>query len=175
LTTLPGSAPFRSPRPVEAATPAVPESISESKPIEPIRIYDRSFPVPKRFIDAVWVLFDFRFRYFITPWVIKILWGLTVAVVLICFVRIAYDLVIQPSMSAPGPRLADGEPGWEFEPLAGQSFFQSRWFLLAVQSFCLLILLLCIRVVMECSIVFFRVAGDIAELKRALPKEEISK
>jgi len=176
-SALPGSAPYRTTRANEPATSSEPEPTAPTKPAKPtqnVRIYNQTFPVPKRFLDAAMALFDFRFRYFITPWIIKILWGLTVAAALIWFTRLTYDLWIQPSMDAPGPRPPEGATGWEFEPLAGQSFFQSRGFVFAFQSGIILLWMLLARVVMETIIVFFRVASDISELKRSLPKDSDS-
>lgn len=173
-SALPGAAPYRSPRPSESAVPSESESSSETTATHPVRIYNQTFPVPKRFLDAALTLFDFRFRYFITPWIIKILWGIVVAASLIWFTRLTYDLWIQPSMDAPGPRTAESATGWEFEPLAGQSIFQSRGFVFAFQSGVILLYLLCARVAMETTIVFFRVASDFAEMKRTLPKDRDS-
>lgn len=176
-SALPGSAPYR---PTRAGDPAragdssaatQPDPAPATKPTQNVRIYNQTFPVPKRFLDAAMALFDFRFRYFITPWIIKILWGLTVGLALIWFTRLTYDFWIQPSLDAPGPRPPEGASGWQFEPLAGQSVFRSPAFIFAFQSGTLLVWMLLARVVMETIIVFFRVAQDIAELKRSLPKD----
>lgn len=171
-SALPGSTPFRSNRAADATSQGEAPSTSDtgessdSKPIQSVRIHQQTFPVPKRFFDAALALFDFRFRYFITPWIVKILWAVAVTAALLWLMRLTYDLWIQPSVDAPGPRVDDGTPGWEFEPLAGQSLFQSRGFVYAINSGGAFLLLLCLRVVMESLVVFFRVSSDIAELKR---------
>ncbi|MEM8669646.1 MAG: DUF4282 domain-containing protein [Planctomycetota bacterium] len=171
-TALPGSTPFRSNRQAETVAANEPEPTTETKSTQTIRLYNQAFPVPKRFADAALTLFDFRFRYFITPWIVKILWGLTVMLALLWVSKLTYDVWIQPSLEAPGPRTEDGTPRWEFEPLggeSGQSIFQSRAFGFAVQCGTIMVFVLIARMLMETAIVFFRVASDIAELKRTPP------
>ncbi len=136
-----------------------------------IRTRQQAFPVPKHSHQAALAFFDFRFRYFVTPWIIKILWSITVTVTLLWLAVITYSLWVQPSMDAPGPRTVDGVSSWEFTPLANQSFFQTNLFSYLLLSGITVLLVLLARVVLEFMIVFFRIATDIAELKRTFLKE----
>ena len=67
---------------VSASEPAAIAAESDSKvELTPIvRTYrEQGYPVPKTFVDACIALFDFRFRSFVTPWIVKILWALSVS------------------------------------------------------------------------------------------------
>ncbi|MEE2936179.1 MAG: DUF4282 domain-containing protein [Planctomycetota bacterium] len=140
-------------------------------PRHTIRSRQQTFPVPKYSHEAALAFFDFRFRYFVTPWIIKILWSITVTVTLLWLAVMTYSLWVQPSMDAPGPRTVDGASRWEFTPLANQSFFQTNLFSYLLLSGITLLLVLLARVALEFMIVFFRIATDIAELKRMFLKE----
>ena len=145
--------------------------LSEPELAHAVRTRHHSFPVPKHSHEAALAFFDFRFRYFVTPWIIKILWSITVTVTLLWLAVMTYSLWIQPSVDAPGPRTVDGPNRWEFTPLANQSFFQSDFFAFALLCGITLLLVLLARVALEFLIVFFRIATDIAELKRTFLKE----
>ena len=95
----------------------------------------------------------------------------TVTVTLLWLAVMTYSLWVQPSMDAPGPRTVDGASSWEFTPLANQSFFQTDLFSYLLLSGITLLLVLLALVALEFMIVFFRIATDIAELKRMFLKE----
>lgn len=152
----------------DETTPGLPTATG---PGHTIRTRQQTFPVPKRSHEAALAFFDFRFRYFVTPWIIKILWSITVTVTLLWLAVMTYSLWVQPSMDAPGPRTVDGASSWEFTPLANQSFFQTNLFSYLLLSGITLLLVLLARVALEFMIVFFRIATDIAELKRMFLKE----
>ena len=80
--------------------------------------------------------------------------------------KICYDLFIQPSMPAPGPRTEEGQ--WQFEPLAGQTLFQTRIFAFVIWAALISVSILCLRVVCELIVLVFRVSGDFRDLRKFL-------
>ena len=131
------------------------------------RRHDDGFPVPKTFFSALQTLLtDFRFRRFTTPWIVKILWALALLAAILVLLSVTYHLLVQPSMSAPGPRTAEGE--WEFTPLAGQSFFELPIFTLAIWLLAVMVAILCLRMTLELVVIFFRVSGSLAEMRKHL-------
>ncbi len=131
-----------------------------------------AFPVPKTFLSAAQTLFvDFRFKRFITPWIIKILWGFTLAAAALATLIFSYELFIQPSMPAPGPRTGQGE--WQFQPIAGQSFLQHRLLAFALWTAVTMLVILVLRVLFELIIVFFRVSGDVVEFRKFLKSQKL--
>jgi hypothetical protein len=126
-----------------------------------------AFPVPKTFLDAVQTLLvDFRFQRFVTPWIVEIVWAMSLAVAILSTAKLAYDMFIQSSMSAPDPTAAGGN--WEFEPLAGHSGLLIRILIFATWGALTTLVILCLRVAGELIIVFFRTSGDVVELRKLL-------
>ncbi len=155
-----------------AQTPApVAGNVSEATldPVPAIRsLREHNFPVPKTFLDAAAALFDFRFRHFITPWIIKILWALAVAAAVLWLAKLGAEMFISPSLQTETALAPEASGGWQFEPLQGNSIFQTRIFLYGTATFVVGVLLLCARMALEAGIVFFYVASDIRELKKEL-------
>lgn len=131
---------------------------------------EKPFPVPKTFVDALLALFDFRFRSFITPWIVKIVWVICVAAAMLSVVKLGYDMFVEPAVGETVTSSAS--PGWQFDPLAGQTLWQSALvrFFLAVLGIGML--LIAVRVVCEGAIVFFHVANSVSDLKQLAQQRE---
>ena len=127
--------------------------------------------VPRTLPDAFFAFFDFKFRYFITPWIVKILWFMGVTAAIIMGVRLGYDNLFSPELNAEiAAKKATNT--WQFEPLGGKpllSFPAARYFIYVLGIFCGTLLL---RVACEAFIVMFRVAGSLAEIKVLLKQKK---
>lgn len=149
------------------------ESVSSGEPVLEATPNVRTLPeasitVPKTFVDAIVALFDFRFRRFVTPWIIKILWALCVTLIALSVLKLTYESLLQPMMSEPSnadPSNAGSGEGWVLEPLEGQSFLESRFLHYVVAVGIAGVTLLCVRVVLESAIVLFRVATDLGQMR----------
>ena len=141
---------------------------------------EHGYPVPKTFVDACFALIDFRFRWFVTPWIVKILWAICMTGMILWSGQLLYDYCIpaEPAANAAttniqilGANATGIEPSaettgqWQFEPLDGQPFLQSHVLRLLARLTALFVGLLCIRVVCEAAIVLIRAATDLSELK----------
>ncbi|MGI9471849.1 MAG: DUF4282 domain-containing protein [Rubripirellula sp.] len=128
---------------------------------------ENPFPVPKTFLDACLALFDFRFRFFITPWIIKIVWAMCVTIAMLSIVKLGYDAFIQPSI-AEDARTSAATSGWQFEPLEGESLWRSSTFRFVMAVFGIGLMLVITRVICEACIVFFHVANHVNDLRRIM-------
>lgn len=131
---------------------------------------EKPFPVPKTFVDALLALFDFRFRSFITPWIVKIVWAICVAAAMLSAVKLGYDMFVEPSVGETVTYSAS--PGWQFDPLAGQTFWQSALVRFFLAMLGVGMLLIAVRVVCEGAIVFFHVANSVSDLKQLAQQRE---
>ena len=118
-----------------------------------------------------WALFDWRFKYFLTPWIIRILWVgfllLTLLVVLGRTYLFVSDLLpvtaaekspYTPYFGVPkGPLVS--LPDW-FKSEIG------RFFLYVMSLISMVVSVLVTRMFLEGVIVLFRIAEDIGVLKR---------
>lgn len=166
-------------RVIEAPKPSTSSSLSEvaaSVPsVQPTRrstISSHAFPVPKTFVEALLTLFDFRFQRFVTPWIIQLTWVLAVVFAICAVTGLAYMNLIQPNVEVPTEAPSPDRGSWEFDPLAGQSLWNSGFFRFGVGLFWLGSILLATRVACEGAIVFFRVAIDVRELKVAMRERD---
>jgi hypothetical protein len=126
-----------------------------------------AFPVPRTFLDAVQTLFlDFRFRRFITPWIVKILWAISLLLAILSIAKLGYDFFIQPSMSTPSE--GAGRGNWQFGPINEQPLLVMRILIFAIWASIASIVVLCIRVICEMIIVVFLASGDLSELRKLL-------
>jgi len=147
--------------------------------------------VPETFWKAFLALFDFRFQYYVTPWIIKIYWAGCVAFAVVLFAILFFSLLISPTVDAmsnaadsvpsswqDNDRDSPAEtPAWESEPERSPKweFNWNPFRLIGVQfarilvAFGLLIwgafVLLLIRLTLESMIVFFRIAEDLSEIR----------
>jgi hypothetical protein len=138
--------------------------------------------VPESFGGAMVALFDFRFRYFITPWIVSITWATSVVLAAFAFVVFTFSFLLQPiSTTAPTDRnrtVIEGtetpagavskSPGWEFQPPAALRGHFGRIIayggVILAGGFGLLYL----RVLFEGAIVAFRIASDLHEVRESL-------
>tara|TARA_B110000495_G_C22998468_1_gene588979 strand:+ start:865 stop:1701 length:837 start_codon:yes stop_codon:yes gene_type:complete len=126
--------------------------------------------VPRTFPDAFCALFDFRFRFFITPWIIKFLWAIAFAVALLFVIQLGYDSLISPNLNATNNTEQSGQ-NWQFEPLDGMPLLSVpavRYLMIAMAVFCGLLMF---RVICESCIVRFQVAANISELKSVMKEK----
>jgi len=127
--------------------------------------------VPRTLPDAFFAFFDFKFRYFITPWIVKLLWFMGVTAAIIMVVRLGYDNLFSPELNAE-IAAEKATNTWQFEALGGKpllSFPAARYFVYVLGIFCGTLLL---RVACEAFIVMFRVAGSLAEIKVLLKQKK---
>jgi hypothetical protein len=155
-----------------------------------VGVRSEEFRVPKDLTTAALALFDFRFRYYITPWIIRILWAIWVGTVLLLLAKTGYELFVSPVVDAQSSRTYEakrsndnvhsGVPSSGFlgasppELLTELAFgIKHRILLMIVVTASSLTLLLCIRMILEAIIVVFRIAEDASEIRSTL--EEYSK
>ena len=132
---------------------------------------ENPFPVPKTLFDAFLAIFDFRFRTFITPWIVKIVWALCVVAATMSAVKLGYDMFLEPSLDAY-PTASSSDPGWQFDPLAGQALWQSSSVRFILELLGIGLLLIALRVVCEGAILFFYVANRVNDLQQFAQQRE---
>jgi hypothetical protein len=144
------------------------ESIDKLESTAVIRSHSAvEFPVPRTFVDAIQtLLLDFRFRRFVTPWIVKILWATCLLLAILSIAKLGYDFFIQPSMSSPSE--GAGRGNWQFGPMNEQPLLLMRILIFAISALITSIIILCIRVICEMVIVVFVTSGDLNELRKLL-------
>lgn len=128
--------------------------------------------VPRTLPDAFFAFFDLKFQCFITPWIVKILWLIGVTAAITMVVRLGYDNLFSPDLTAEVAS-EKANNSWQFEPLGGKSllsFPAARYLIYVLIIFCGTLLL---RVACEASIVMFRIAGSLAEIKVILKEKKL--
>ncbi len=116
-------------------------------------------------MDAVQTLFfDFRFQRFITPWIVKILWAISLLLAILSITKLGYDFFIQPAMSTPSQGAGVGN--WQFGPINEQPLLLMRILIFAISASITCIIVLCIRVICEMILVLFLAGGDVSELRK---------
>jgi hypothetical protein len=138
--------------------------------------------VPESLGGAMVALFDFRFRYFITPWIVSITWATSVVLAAFAFVVFTFAFLLQPiSVTNPADRkitsiegtgtpagAVSRSPGWEFQPPAALRGHVGRIIayggVILAGGFGLLYL----RMLFEGAIVAFRIATDLHEVRESL-------
>ena len=131
-----------------------------------------SLLVPRTLPDAFFAFFDLKFQCFITPWIIKIFWVIGVTAAIIMVVRLGYDNLLSPELNTE-MAAKKATNGWQFEPLGKRallSFPAARYCIYVLGIFCGTLLL---RVACEASIVMFRIAGSLAEIKVILKEKKM--
>lgn len=167
----PGNEPSAVPSDQTTATAESPQTAELDPANLPVRSRDDGYSVPKSFLDAVGVILgDFRFRRFATPWIVKILYAIAMLIAVLSILKLGYDFFVQPSMTAPGPPTASG--GWEFEPIEGQPFLQTKAVIFVIYSSAVAIAILCLRLLFEIALVLFRAGGDLTEVQRFLRQQK---
>ena len=142
--------------------------------------------VPETFGSALIALFDFRFRYYITPWIIKITWAVCVVLALVAFLFFTVGFLIQPLVHSAdvhtnvqteipeGMEIGDQRPrgNWQFQP--PDFLAENTGRVVAYLSTALFFgfILLYLRMVLETAIVLFRIAIDLGELKDSVKDQE---
>ena len=138
--------------------------------------------VPESFGGAVVALFDFRFRYFITPWIVSITWATSVVLAAFALVVFTFAFLQQPISTTTAAdrdltsvggtdspvRAVSKSPGWEFQPPAALRGQFGRIIayggVILAGGFGLLYL----RVLFEGAIVAFRIASDLHDVRESL-------
>ena len=85
-------------------------------------------------------------------------------------VKLGYDMFVEPSVGETVTYSAS--PGWQFDPLAGQTFWQSALVRFFLAMLGVGMLLIAVRVVCEGAIVFFHVANSVSDLKQLAQQRE---
>ena len=128
--------------------------------------------VPDTLTSAMLALFDFRFRYFVTPWIIKISWGAAVALCVLWLLYFTFTYGLQPIVESASTDL-DGTAefargAWEFQPPSAVSPGLARTLMYLTVVFGTGCAMLYLRVLLEFAIVMFRIAIDLGEVKQLL-------
>lgn len=146
----------------------------------------RTMVVPETFGGAVAALFDFRFRYFVTPWIVTTSWSVSVLVGFVLAVLFTIVFLIQPlsapaaspsgsgqSESAVVAESSGGQGNWQFEPPQAISSVAGRLILYVAVMLCGSFALLYLRVILEAAVVAFRIAADLAEINERQKKQTL--
>jgi hypothetical protein len=145
----------------------------------------RRSPVPEDLVSALLAFFDFRFRYFVTPWIVRGLYALFVAIMFLLAALFCMGLLADGA--ATGMKAVFGSnpvsprpqtPYGGFEIDSPDSFesssdsFSVTELLGSVMSVSVLFLslfvfpLLSVRVICEAVILFFRIAEDTGDIRK---------
>ena len=132
--------------------------------------------VPTTLLNACWGLIDFRFRTFVTPWIIRIYWGFAVVVTALSLIFGAATVVTypvrsmmpefssgSPSFSAPGYRSSDSSKGFQIPKKVGK--FAALILGYFVKVVLAIMFLITIRLMLEFGIVVFNIAEDIRSIR----------
>ncbi len=181
-------APIQSVQPQAFAGPTAPSTVIETQPVG--RRGD-ILTVPTTFGAAVVGFFDFRFRYFVTPWIVKITWGICVvlAVIAMCIFTVNYLLrpLVSSAESTSGQSMSFEGDGtmpesvrietrssgqFEFQPPTLVEQNMQRFIVYGATMTFVFFLLLSLRMSLELAIVLFRIAGDLGTLKEFFKEQE---
>lgn len=137
--------------------------------------------VPQTLGAAMLAIFDFRFRYYITPWIIKITWGICVVLATLAFVLFTVGFVIRPLVSSAASDSgsvdvvitddfgrSNASPGnWAFEPPT--TVMVNMWRIIGYTSMFLAygFGLLYLRMFLETAIVLFHIATDLSDIRES--------
>lgn len=132
---------------------------------------EEAFPVPRTFVDAAQTLvLDFRFRRFVTPWIIKILWGMTLLLAVLSISKLGYEFFLEPSMPNPGQE--GGRSNWQFGPLHEQPLLLMRILIFSISALLTLMVVMCVRVICEMILVLFLAGGDVRQVQQLLKQQK---
>ncbi len=117
-------------------------------------------------------IFDWRFEYYLTPWIIRFLWVafllLTAGLILLNILGLVWGLLPDMSSASSSPHFGGGGGGYG-EPSFLPSWLTERFVKVVVFVVSLvgsIIAVLVTRMILELMIVVFRIAEDIGMLKR---------
>ena len=123
----------------------------------------------------LFAIFDWKFEYYLTPWIIRIIWVIFVAFTILSLVVMTFGLVssMLPDTQASSPS-PSSPSNWGGGHVSPRESFLPDWLsyrllkiIVYVFSVAMLIIVVLItRVVLEMMIVLFRIAEDIGVLKR---------
>jgi hypothetical protein len=193
-TAPPPLQPEGNPQPDNSPTSIQPQSDQTSVPaVAPVAVADHStrrhrkrppLTVPKSLSAALLALFDFRFQYFITPWIIKIYWAFAVIMIGTGLVFSIGSYAISPIVSAVSN---DTESSDQYNYNSGSSRNSSPIKMpkfvrsisaasigVVVTLIAAVTFLLFLRVFLELAIVAFRIAEDMSDVRR-MASEVIAK
>ena len=140
--------------------------------------------------NSVFDLLDFRFKKYLTPWIIRLTWILVLAWATICVLVILFGFVVswlpsiqdatpsRPSQSSPFEDSPD-EPSVEFDPSPITEWFSQRLSAsigLVTLLFGIVLSVLWARVVLELAIVLFNIAttlGSINDKAESFERREL--
>ncbi|MCG8651717.1 MAG: DUF4282 domain-containing protein [Pirellulales bacterium] len=173
----------RTPARGDPRTPVHPVSLKPAK----VGMGRDPLVVPETLGQAFFSLFDFRFRYFVTPWIIKVAWAFFVTLALIGLVVFTLVFLLQPitqsaqtdlsdveinlsDPNAPSPAASSG--AWQFQPpsLVSENSGRVVAYVVTVVYFGLMLLFL--RMALELALVLFRIAVDLREVKTLMHEKE---
>lgn len=171
----------RDPQPAEQSTADKPDKFAiEAVPRHQSR---RQMIVPATLGAAFFAIFDFRFRYFVTPWIVRAQWAIFVSVMLMLMALVLFGTVISPLIDSVSSTVSSGDtdsfsplPGWSppsrrssgpswtadafsfVGSAIGKAFGLFTFFAFCAAS------MLYVRMLLESVIVFFRIAEDMSSV-----------
>ena len=154
---------------VEAPKQAKPNQLSIKT--KPKKTHHHGMKVPNTCVDACFAIFDFRFRYFITPWIVRIQWALFVTFVLGLLALVIFNVTVSPLLDSltdgaePSRRQMPPIPSWQFSPPEFLRGPASKAFALFFFVGACAAALLYVRLILESVIVFFRIAEDLSAVR----------
>ena len=134
--------------------------------------YSDAYPVPRRFLGAIQVLFtDFGFRRFVTPWIVKTIWVICLAVAVVSVLFMGYTFLVAPSVDTGV--LPTGTAGkWEFQPTeGGGSTSLNRLLMFLSYTISITVGILLVRMIGELIIVLIRASGEISEVRKLIKQK----
>ncbi|MCC9644992.1 DUF4282 domain-containing protein [Rhodopirellula sp. JC740] len=186
--------PASEPPPVNEVEPEEPVIDRETKPdfelnINPGRPNGRriKLAIPRNPVHAIAAVFDFRFRYFVTPIIIKVIYAVAAVTIVLAavyfwgamflgtFVAIFQSLVggwfesagSSPASFGNGAGFSAGSSSGAPETSAGQ-WFNAIVLLVILVNLGFLLPILLLRVACELVVVVFRIAEDLGSAKSSL-------
>ena len=124
-------------------------------------------------------MFDWRFEYYLTPWIIRIMWitflVLMIGMVIMNTIGVAWSMLPEAS-TAPSPR---SQPHWGDAPTPPSGPAFPDWLTVRVAKIILYVVsivgavftVVVTRMILELLMVVFRIAEDIGVLKRKYAEE----
>lgn len=139
--------------------------------------------VPPTLGAAFFAIFDFRFRYFVTPWIVRAQWAIFVSIVLMLMALVLFGTVVSPILDFVASNMPEGatggsspSPDWSTPtgrssgPSWTQDIFKfvgssigKAFGLVAFFGTCVASMLY-VRLLLESVIVFFRIAEDMSSV-----------
>ena len=145
----------------------------------------RPLIVPESFGGAVAALFDFRFRYFVTPWIVTICWSVSVVLAVVIGLLFTFVFLIQPISATEGSAETAGvadeftnasaatpQGGWQFQP--PEQFSSAVGGVITYFTIMLagIFGMFALRMLLEGAVVAFRIASDLSEVNQKLKENQ---